>query len=751
MRWFRKKKKGKEESQEIKEKEIEDIEEIAEPWIRENELSLGWHYNPQQDRISLARIRDEDRLCHMYVVGATGTGKSKFLEFLIRQDIEKENGFGIIDPHGDLIEDLKEYLALFHEKDIEEKILYIDPADEKYTVYFNPLEKIKGVLPASIAAELVEAFKKIWKDSWGARMEDLMRNTFIALIEAEKTLADLPHFLTDEDFRLEILDKVTHPVAKQYFIRFNNLSPKTRDEWIESTLNKVNAFLSDDRIREMFSFQKSSFSLREIMDEKKILLIKLDRGKLKENADLLGSLFMAKIKMAAFSRSDISKEERIPFYLYIDEFQNFATDSFIETLSEARKYGLALILAHQNLSQLPRHLQDSILANCGIQIYFRLSRKDAERLAKEAFETTGTEIKSYMITDEIIDFDYYSYPEEWELYIKELQNLPNRYFYAKHKIEGGIVLLKSYEIFPAHFEFSASEKEYEKIKREYQFGKNYLRKRKLLEKAVEKEVKEVKELQRETEEEIEGPRTLEEIIASMEPLEKAILYAIGTGNYTASDIYEAGNKKLKAMGYSTQQYSKFKKKFYELSKLPPKGKGLIEFTKIGRTFYYWLSQWGEIAFSEKFGMPSDRVMNELGGGGKPSKAIALQIIKEWLEPEGYKIKKEDKIKTDLTESHRGYTDIVAEKDGKEIRIEIENRSPKEQIERNIRKNLAISNELYIIASDEMAKRKVIQVALKVLFRMKKENPNKKYVVKIAIMDKSKKIRYKERWYKIIDL
>jgi len=483
------------------------------------------------------------------------------------------------------------------------------------------------------------------------------------------------------------------------------------------------------------------------MDSQKILLLKLDRGKLKENADLLGSLFMAKIKMAAFSRSDIPKEERIPFYLYIDEFQNFATDSFIETLSEARKYGLVLILAHQNLSQLPKYLQESILANCGIQIYFRLSRKDAERLAKEAFETTGTRIKSYMITDELIDYDYYSWQEEWEKYFQELQSLPNRYFYAKHKIEGGIVLLYTPDILPPYDEFPISKEEYNELMERLGFGRKYLRKRKVLKKEEETEVKIEPEKIEEKKAE-EGPRTLEEIIASMEPLEKAILYAIGTGNYLASDIYEAGNKKLKAMGYSTQQYAKFKKKFYELSKLPPKGKGLIEFTKIGRSFYYWLSQWGEIAFAEKFGMPSDRAMNELGGGGKPSKAIALQIIKEWLEPEGYKIRKEDKIETDLTQSHRGYTDLVAEKDGKEIRIEIENRSPKEQIERNIRKNLAISNELYIIASDEMAKRKVIQVALKTLFRMKKENPNKEYVLKVAMIEEIRKSKYK-KWQKCV--
>lgn len=741
MGWF-KKSKGEDENLKEEKEEIEDNIPVDE--VKPDEIALGWYYNTKKDNIQLVRIKEKDRLTHMYIVGATGAGKSKFLEYLIRQDIQKKNGFGIIDPHGDLIEDIKGYIGLsLPKKEIEERILYINPADEEYTVHFNPLEKIEEILPAPIAAELVEAFKKIWKDSWGARMEDLMRNTFIALIEAERTLVDLPRFLTDEDFRLEILDKVTHPVAKQYFIRFNNLSPKTRDEWIESTLNKVNAFLSDDRIREIFSSQKSSFSLREIMDSQKILLIKLDRGKLKENADLLGSLFMAKIKMAAFSRSDISKEERIPFYLYIDEFQNFATDSFIETLSEARKYGLGLILAHQNLSQLPRYLQDSILANCGIQIYFRLSRKDAERLAKEAFETTGTEIKSYMITEEIIDFDYYSWQEEWEKYFQQLQSLPNRYFYAKHKIEGGIVLVYTPDVLPPYDEFFISKEEYDELMKKLQFGKRYLRKRKVLEEKTKIEAKE-----KPKEEEIEeGPRTLEEIIASMEPLEKAILYAIGIGNYTASEIYEKGNKKLKAMGYSTQQYAKFKKKFYEMSKLPPKGKGLIEFTKIGRSFYYWLSQWGEIAFAEKFGMPTDRAINELGGGGKPSKAIALQIIKEWLEPEGYKVRMEDKIETDLTQSHRGYTDLVAEKDGKEIRIEIENRSPKEQIERNIRKNLAISNELYIITSDEMAKRKVVQVALKVLFRLKKENPDKENVVKIATINELKESRYKE-WLEV---
>jgi hypothetical protein len=722
--------------------EVEETLEEATPNLEiiEDVLNLGWYWSENKKEWQMAKIREKDRRTHLYIVGASGTGKSKFLEFLVRQDVQKGNGFGVIDPHGDLIEDIKGYLALALPKDeLEERIVLIDPTEE-YTVSFNPLEKLEGMLPAEIAAELVEAFKKIWFDAWGARMEDLLRNSLIALIEAELTLTDLPRFLINEDFRDNVLERVSHPIAKRYFKRFNSLAPRTREEWMESTLNKVNAFLSDDRIREIFSFQKSSFSLREIMDNKRILFIKLDRGRLKQNADLLGSLLMTKIRMAAFSRSDVPKEERIPFYLYIDEFQNFATKTFIDTLSEARKYGLSLVMAHQNLSQVPKDLQDSILTNCGIQIYFRVSRRDAEILAKEAFETTGLEVKASRLSPEYFDYDFYTYPEEWERYFKELQNLPNRCFYAKHKIEGGILPLRTADVLPAFEEFGIGKKKFDETLSGCLFGKKYLRKRKEIVKETIKEP-----LEKEVAEKEEKPKTLEEIVATMTPLEKAILWAIGIGNYFASDIYEVGNKKLKDMGASTRHYSEFKKKFYELAKLPPKGKGLIEFTKRGRSFCYWLSKWGEIAFAEKFGMPSDRAINELGGGGKLSRAVALEVIKEWLEPEGYKVRKEEEIKTDLTESHRGYTDLVAEKDGETLRIEIEHRSSKEQVEKNIRKNLELSDTLYIIASDEAAKRKVIQVALKTMFRLRKEKTGQELQVKVSSIDESEKSTFKE-WF-----
>ena len=204
---------------------------------------------------------------------------------------------------------------------------------------------------------------------------------------------------------------------------------------------------------------------------------------------------------------------------------------------------------------------------------------------------------------------------------------------------------------------------------------------------------------------------------------------------------------MKEWGCSTRHYRDFKKKFYEFAKLPPEGKGLIEFAKLGRSFCYWLSKWGEIAFAEKFGMPSDRAINELAGGGKTSKAIALEVIKEWLEPQGYKVKVEEEIETDLTQSGRGYTDLVAEREGEILRIEIEHRYPKEQIEKNIRKNLEYSDTLYIITSEEMIKRKVIQVALRGLFRLKKEKPSREYKIRIASIRYLRRNNYKS-WLEV---
>ena len=428
--------------------------------MKDETLDLGWYFSKSKGEWQMAKIREEDRSSHFYIIGGTRMGKSKFMEFLIQQDIGK-NGFGVLDPHGDLIEDIKNWLY-FKLKEIKERhggeeaekfyqrIVVIDPTNPQELPCFNPLENIPGISSAEQAQELVGAFKKIWADSWGARMEDILRNSLIVLIENNLTLLELPFFLTNKNFRSRLLKNTQNPIAKHYFLsRFEKHTPKTRDEWTESTSERVNAFLADDRIRLILSSPKSTFNFREIMDNQKILLVKISKGRLKDNSDLLGSLILSKLWMAASSRSDIPKQERVPFYLYIDEFQNFASENFCEILSEAAKYGLFLTIAHQNLGQLkdPKvDLQGAILGNVGIQVYFRVRHRDAEILAKECFLTTGTEVKAYKLSAEEIDYDYYTYQEEWERYYQELITLPKRHCYVKHKIEGGIILISTEDI-----------------------------------------------------------------------------------------------------------------------------------------------------------------------------------------------------------------------------------------------------------------------------------------------------------------
>jgi DNA helicase HerA-like ATPase len=185
-------------------------------------LELGWYWSENKEEYQMAKIAEKDRASHLYVIGATGTGKTKFLEFLIQQDIEKGNGFGVIDPHRDLVEDIKGFLACrYHEygdkAEVSERVVLIDPTFPDFTVTFNPLGKLPGVSVAEQASELVSAFKKIWSEAWGVRMEDLLRNSLIALGEAELTLAELPHFLTRRAFRQDVLGKVSHPIAQEYF------------------------------------------------------------------------------------------------------------------------------------------------------------------------------------------------------------------------------------------------------------------------------------------------------------------------------------------------------------------------------------------------------------------------------------------------------------------------------------------------------------------------------------------------------
>ena len=446
-------------------------ESPKEPLVRfrspnSGELALGWAGGKDdtngQEVHQLKGVSQEYRDAHFYVIGASGSGKTRFLESLIKQDIESGLGFGVIDPHGDLTEDIKGYLYILNKDNPEflhERVVLIDPTNKEQVVVFNPLEVTKGESAASIASELTEAFKKIWHDAWGARMEDLLKNTLIALIQNNLTLAELPLFLTNAEVRRKILEKVEHGVSRQYFQHFNSLPRTKQDEWMESTLNKVNAFLFDDSIRQLLASPKSSFNLREAMDEGKLILVKLDKGRLKGSADLLGSLLLAKIQAAAFSRTDTPELQRKKFYLYIDEFQNFATESFITMLGEARKYRLALLLAHQNLAQLPTTLRASILSNCGLQAYFRISRDDSNILAKESLASI------------------YQDPIGWEQYIQALQELPRRACVIKNKIDGGVIAVQTIDL-PSPHEFAEmDEREFVKEVAACEIGKSYLQKR----------------------------------------------------------------------------------------------------------------------------------------------------------------------------------------------------------------------------------------------------------------------------------
>jgi hypothetical protein len=229
-------------------------------------LSLGWHYSEGKQQFQMAKIPHKDRAIHMYVIGASGSGKTKFLEFPIQQDVKLGNGFGIIDPHGDLIEETKGFLVEYYQKTQDEsifdRVVIVDPTDPNYTVAFNVLEILPGVAPIEQAQELISVFKRIWADSWGARMEDLLRNSLIALGQANRTLVDLPQFLTTSAFRSQVMAKVSNPMARLYFERFDSLSKANQLTWSDPVTNKVNAFLADERVSQMLSQPKSSFNLR---------------------------------------------------------------------------------------------------------------------------------------------------------------------------------------------------------------------------------------------------------------------------------------------------------------------------------------------------------------------------------------------------------------------------------------------------------------------------------------------------------
>ena len=327
-------------------------------------------------------VRTVDRRRHMYVIGKSGVGKTTMLENMMLADIYYGHGMGLLDPHGDSAEKIMDSIPDHRIQDV----VYFNPADTGHCIGFNILESVKEEQRHLIASGLMGVFKKIWPDVWSARMEHIMNNTILSLLENPgNTLMGINRVLIDRDFRRKIVGGVRDPVVKSFWVtEFEQWDVKYRTEAIAPIQNKVGQFLSTSIIRNILAQEKSTIDMRDIMDNNKIFIMNLSKGRIGEDASrLLGGLLVTKMQLAAMNRVDIPEEAREDFYLYIDEFQNFATESFANILSEARKYKLCLIMAHQYVEQLDETVRAGVFGNAGTIVSFRIGAADAPILAVE--------------------------------------------------------------------------------------------------------------------------------------------------------------------------------------------------------------------------------------------------------------------------------------------------------------------------------------------------------------------------------
>jgi len=327
-------------------------------------------------------IKVDDRRRHVYVIGKTGSGKSNLLEGMAIEDILAGRGVGIIDPHGDFAEKILDYVP---EERIDD-VVYFNPSDIEYPVAFNPLERVGEEHRYLVASGLMSVFKKIWVDAWSARMEYILNNALLALLEQDdSTLLEILRLFSDKDYRKKIVDNLKDPVIKGFWVNeFGKYTQRLETESLAAIQNKVGQFVSNPLIRNIIGQPHSTINMREIMDKGKILIVNLSKGKIGEdNSALLGAMMITRLQLAAMSRVDTSESERKDFFLSVDEFQNFATESFANILSEARKYRLSLTLAHQYVDQLTDEVRAAVFGNVGTLILFRVGAGDAEFLEKE--------------------------------------------------------------------------------------------------------------------------------------------------------------------------------------------------------------------------------------------------------------------------------------------------------------------------------------------------------------------------------
>lgn len=323
-----------------------------------------------------------DRRRHMYVIGKTGTGKSTLLSNMAINDLKNNEGLCVIDPHGDLVETLLDYIPAHRINDV----VYFNPADLDRTVQINLFEGKNVEHRELIASGIISVFQKLYGYSWGPRLEYILRNALLTLLKSPGArLSDVLELLVNSKFRTKYVENLDDPILKTFWEHeFDKMQERQRTEAIAPILNKVGQFVSSPLVRNVVNARESSFDIEDIMDQGKILLVNLSQGRLGEdNATLLGAMLITKIQIAAMARVHIPEEQRRDFYLYVDEFQNFATESFNKILSEARKYRLNLTLANQYIAQIPEEVQKAIFGNCGTIISFVMGADDAAAFEKE--------------------------------------------------------------------------------------------------------------------------------------------------------------------------------------------------------------------------------------------------------------------------------------------------------------------------------------------------------------------------------
>ena len=342
-------------------------------------------------------MKKKDRTRHTYIIGKTGTGKTTLQENMAIQDIRAGEGLAVIDPHGSFVEKMLDYIPEERIKDV----VYFDPSDLDNPIALNIMEDVDGDQLHLVASGLMGVFKKMWPDVWSARMEYILNNTLLALLEyPNATLLGVNRMFSDKDYRKAVVDNVKDPIVKDFWVKeYAGYTERFAAEATPAIQNKIGQFTSNPLVRNIIGQPKSSFSFRRAMDEKKIVLINLSKGRIGElNSSLLGALLVTKIYLASMSRAKEPHKTFPDFYFYVDEFQNFAAESFENILSESRKYGLALVLAHQYIAQMPEGVRDAVFGNVGTQIVFRVGPADAMVLE--------TEFTPEFLADDIVNLGF---------------------------------------------------------------------------------------------------------------------------------------------------------------------------------------------------------------------------------------------------------------------------------------------------------------------------------------------------------